>query len=125
MAYMESFEFSALYTLPHSLSREAESPHGVHDGHVVWGCGVHEGMAQFFRNPNPPWCAWRQLLASNQASIDPAMKCGRGHAEDLGRLHDRNRLLLVGGFARRLKARDLMIAAEAANLLRCETLAVR
>ena len=106
---MESFEFAALYTLPHRLSREAESSHGVHDGHIVWRCGVHEGMAQFFRNPNLPRCAWRQLLAFNQAGIDPAMKCGRGHAENLCRLDDRNRVLL-GGFAGRLKARDLMMA---------------
>ena len=45
LANMESFELATLYTLPHGLPRDTESPHGVHDGHVVWGCGVHEGMA--------------------------------------------------------------------------------
>jgi len=45
LANMESFEFAALYTLPHGLPRDAESPHGVHNGHVVWRCGVYEGLA--------------------------------------------------------------------------------
>ena len=59
LANMERFEFAALYTLPHRLPRNAQSPHGVQDGYVVWRCGVHKSIAQFFRNTNPPWRAWR------------------------------------------------------------------
>ena len=45
LPYMESLEFTTLYTLPQSLPRHAESTHGVHDGHVVWRCGVHKRIA--------------------------------------------------------------------------------
>jgi hypothetical protein len=33
---------TALYTLPHGLPRHAESPHGIHYGHVVGRCIVHK-----------------------------------------------------------------------------------
>jgi hypothetical protein len=39
---MKSFELAALYTLPQGLARNAESPHGIYDGHVVWWCIVYE-----------------------------------------------------------------------------------
>ena len=45
LANMERFEFAALYTLPHRLSGDAESPHGVQDGYVVWRCDIHECIA--------------------------------------------------------------------------------
>src|ERR1019366_8597314 len=73
---------------------------------------------------NLPWRSRRQLLAGNQARIQPAMKCGSSHAENLGSFHDWNRLP-QGRFAGRLKARDLMITPQAAHLVCRETLAVR
>jgi len=39
---MKSFELAALYTLPQGLTRNAQSPHGIHDGHVVWRGMVHK-----------------------------------------------------------------------------------
>ena len=42
LTHMKSLELTALYTLPQGLARHSESPHGVHDGYVVWRCIVHE-----------------------------------------------------------------------------------
>ena len=42
LSNMKSLELAALYTLPHGLPRHAESPHGIHYGHVVGRCMVHK-----------------------------------------------------------------------------------
>src|SRR5260370_28385388 len=88
------------------------------------GCLLHEACTQFVGDSNLPWRSGRNLFASNEAVIQPAMNGGRIDAQDLRRLANRHHVPR-GWFGRRFIARNVAIATQATNLIRREALSRR
>src|SRR5215471_13839240 len=75
--------------------------------------------------PGPESCvasreAAIEAFPGHEAGIHPAMECGSGHAQGLSRLAD-GQQVSAGRLRCRYKARDLMIAPQAGDLLCRET----
>src|SRR5215472_7053540 len=69
-----------------------------------------------FGDPNAPRCSGSELFPGHEAGIHPAMECGSRHAQGLSRLAD-GQQVSAGRLRCRYKARDLMIAPQATDLL--------
>src|SRR6202790_3559978 len=95
---MNCLQLAALYTLQDGLARDAEQIHGLEHFHVPVGRIFNKHRTQFLRHTDAPRSAWRDLLARNEAIVEPTMQ-GRGcEAERLrGTLH-RHALSLTGFF---------------------------
>src|SRR5258707_12593781 len=75
------------------------------------------------RQANAPGCAGRQLLARNDAVVEPAVQSRRGDAEHDRGLLDRRQFALGGGRPG-LEARDVPVATQIADTARLEAMAV-
>src|SRR5206468_3972548 len=72
--HVDGFDLAALDTLQHRLARDAEETRGVDHRHVSVGCGINETVTQLRGQPDAPRRARCELLAGNEAVVDPTMK---------------------------------------------------
>jgi hypothetical protein len=120
---MESFEFSALDTLPHGLSRNAQAAHGlVHRDIIRWSI-VDETGAEFVCESNAPWRAGRELFSNDGAVIEGEVDGRWRNAERSGGLPHRHQLAF-GWFGRWPEAWDFPVTAQVADIVGVEAMAV-
>ena|SRR6266496_4544114 len=120
---MDRLEFAALYTVQDRLARNAE-PHGCFEhGEKARRCFFDEESTQLIGDADAPGSTGRELLAGDKAVVEPAMNSRWSETEDLCSLLDSGKLTgwCIGG---QLEARDVAIAAETADLICGEALAV-
>ena len=117
-----SFQFAALYTLQHGLTRNAQFRCGYDHGHVLRRCLLHDPRPQFIVDANLPGRTWRDLLAGNESICQPTMDATGVHAQDLRRLANRNELS-AGRRVWRLEPWDTAIASQAPDLIGGEAFA--
>lgn len=72
---MYGLKLSALYTLQHGLTRDAEYAHCIDERNVSLRNFSGKARPEFVRDPNTPRRTWRQLLADNEAVVQAAMEC--------------------------------------------------
>ncbi|MDQ3688739.1 MAG: hypothetical protein M3406_01620 [Chloroflexota bacterium] len=121
---MDGVELAALDTLQHGLARNAEDL-GCFEHRQPAGGGVFdEAGAELVVDADLPGRAGGELFAGDEAVGAPAVDRGWRDVEDLGGLGDRD-LLSVGRLGGGLVARDVAVAAQAADDLGGEALAGR
>jgi len=120
---IKGFEFAALDALPHGLSRNAQTAHGLVHGEVIGRRLVTEASAQFVRESNTPWRADGELFSSDGAVIESAMDGRWRHTETGGGFPDRHQLSL-GRFGRWPKAWDFPMTAQIADSVGVKTMTI-
>ena len=93
-------------------------------GRYSGGACCHNARTQLIVDANLPRRAGSDLLAGDETIGQPAMNAGRVHAQNLRRFADRNQFS-GGRLSRRLEARNVAIAAQAADLVGGETFSGR
>ncbi len=83
-ADVQGGKLAALYTLQDGLPRNAENAHRIDHGNVSLGRLVHKKRAQFVGHADAPWSAWSELLAGDEAIVEPAMYRRGRDAKNLG-----------------------------------------
>ena len=86
---IEGFEFTALDTLPHGLSRNTQAAHGLIHREVIRGSVFGEAGAEFVCESNAPRCADSDLFSNDGAVVDGTVDGRWRHAEYGGGLPDR------------------------------------
>ena len=119
---VKGFEFAALYTLQHGLSGNTEPQSCFEHRQILWRRLFDEARPQLVGHADVPRSTWRELLADDYPGDEPAVQCGRHHAEDLGGVLDGDEFA-IGALSRRLTARDVAIAAQVADVSGAEALA--
>lgn len=118
------FQFAALYTLQHGLTRDAQF-HGClqHRQILRWSLG-RDARSQLFGDTDLPWSARSNLFTGDEAFGKPTMDSGSVHAQDLCGLVDGDNFALrsIGGW---LKTRNAAIAAQTADLISGEAFPAR
>lgn len=107
-------KLAALYTLQDSLAANAKGECGFEHRDVASGCLVYKTGAQLIGDADSPRGAGRELLAGDEAVIQPAMHRGWCDAKNFGSAIDSDVLstwLLLGRF----EARNLPVGAQAAD----------
>src|SRR3982751_4810765 len=99
------FEFPALYTLQHSLTRNTQFRCGYDHGHVLRRRLLHDARPQFIIDTNLPRRTRSDLLTRYETVRQPAMNAGCVHSQNLCRLANGNEFS-AGRFSWRLEARD-------------------
>ena len=84
-AHVDCLELAALYTLQDRLARDAEQMHGFEHRYVAVGHVLDEAANAVHRHSDPPRCSGSDLLASNEAIVEPAMQGRWCKPESLGR----------------------------------------
>ena len=77
---------------------------------------LHDARPQLIGDANLPRRARSDLLARDETVCQPAVNAGRVHVQDLRCLADRNQFP-AGRLSRRLEARNIAIASQAADLV--------
>jgi hypothetical protein len=77
-------ELAALDTLQHGLAGDAQGAGGVLHGDPAFGCVIDEHGAQFVGEADPPGRAGGELLAGDEAVVEPAQQGGGGDPELVG-----------------------------------------
>jgi hypothetical protein len=121
---IEGFEFAALNALPHGLSRNAQTAHGLVHGEVIERRLVTEASAQFVRESNTPWRADSEFFSSDGGVIESAMDCRWRHTENGGSFPDRHQLAL-DRFGRWPEAWDFPMTAQIADSVGVKTMTIR
>ena len=91
---MDGIEFAVVDTLQHRLARDAEQLSGFLHGHVPCRGLLDKAIAQLLGDTDLPGRARRDLLAGNEAIVEPSVQGRWGDVEDLGRLFDAHQLAL-------------------------------
>src|SRR6266481_6420142 len=120
---VHDFELAALDTLQHGLARDTELAGCLVHGHEAVPSSLAESGDEVIGQANAPGCAGRQLLARNDAVVEPAVQSRRGDAEHDRGLLDRRQFALGGGRPG-LEARDVPVATQIADTARLEAMAV-
>src|SRR5258708_1726407 len=114
---------AALETLQYGLARDTELAGCLVHGHEAVPSSLAESGDEVIGQANAPGCAGRQLLARNDAVVEPAVQSRRGDAEHDRGLLDRRQFALGGGRPG-LEARDVPVATQIADTARLEAMAV-
>src|ERR1700687_3660953 len=120
---VHDFELAALATLQHGLARDTERAGCLVHGHEAVPSSLAESGDEVIGQANAPGCGGRQLLARNDAVVEPAVQSRRGDAEHDRGLLDRRQFALGGGRPG-LEARDVPVATQIADTARLEAMAV-
>jgi hypothetical protein len=112
-------ELTALYSLQHRLSGQAETQPRFEHRQVARGRLFDEARPQLVGYADAPRRAGRELLADDDPGGEPAMQRRRRHAEDRGGLRDREQFA-VSALGGRLAPGDVAIAAQTADVQRGE-----
>jgi hypothetical protein len=115
---IEGFEFAVLDTLPHSLSRNAQTAHGLVHGDVIGRRLATEASAQFVRDSDA-----QRRADGDGAVIESAMDSRWRHTENGGGFPDRHQLAL-GRFGRWPEAWDFPMTAPIANSVGVKTMTI-
>ena len=70
---MKSFDLAALDTLPHRLSRNSQQTHRLIHGEEVLRRFFGDAVTQVFCETNTPGRSEGELLAGDDAFVEPAM----------------------------------------------------
>ncbi|HKY39828.1 MAG TPA: reverse transcriptase domain-containing protein [Polyangiaceae bacterium] len=111
---VDGVELATLYTLQDGLTADAQGERGFEHRNVTRRRLVDEARAQLIGDANAPRGAWCELLAGNEAVVEPAMHGGGRDAENLCSTIDGDDL---AGLLRlgRLEARNVPVNAQAAH----------
>ncbi len=121
---VDSLEVATLYTLQDGLTADAQSERGFEHRDVAGWRVVNETCAQLIGDANAPRSAGRELLASDEAVVEPTVHRGRRDAENVCSAIDVDDLALLLRVGR-LETRDLPVRAQAADAAGCEAQAFR
>src|SRR5437763_15219455 len=89
---MDDFELTALDTLQHGLTRDAEKAHCLVPGEGALRLLIDKASAQILGQANAPRRCRGQLLTADEAIIEPTMDSPGGGSKDRGRLSDGQQL---------------------------------
>jgi hypothetical protein len=120
---MNGFDLAALDTLPHRLPGDAQPAHDLVHGESALGGLFCDAAAQLVGEANAPRGAWCQLLAGDDAVVEPTMNGGGCDAERRGGLFDRQRFAF-GRRRRRLMAIDVPMATQIADVVGGEAMTI-
>src|SRR5436305_14084998 len=118
---MDRFQFAALDTLQHGLTRNAEFQRGLQHGQVFRRSFLDETRPQYRGHANLPRRSGSQLFTSDKAVVETTMQRRWGEAEGSGGLADVDQFS-HGLFGGRLIAGDLSIAPQSSHMNRREML---
>src|SRR3954452_14664563 len=113
---MDDFELTALDTLQHGLTRDAEKAHCLVHGEGALRPLIDKASAQSLGQANAPRSCRGQLLTADEAVIEPAMDGRGGDSEYRCRLFDRQQLALRDDRGR-LEARDVPLPSQTAHMV--------
>jgi hypothetical protein len=113
---MDDFELTALDTLQHGLTRDAEKAHCLVHGEGALRLLIDKASAQILGQANAPRSCRGQLLTADEAVIEPAMDGRGGDSEYRCRLFDRQQLALRDDRGR-LEARDVPLPPQTAHMV--------
>src|SRR5712691_5276606 len=86
---MDGFNLATLDSLPHGLPGNAQQAHGLIHGEITLGSCFSNACAQVVGETNAPRCAGGQLLARNDAIVEPTMNGRSRNSERIRCLLDR------------------------------------
>ena len=119
---MGGFELSALDTLQHGLTGDAERAHGLaHGQEAVVRLGV-EARLELVGQANAPGSAGGVLLAGDDAVVEQPVKGRGGDAERDGGLPDGHEIAV--GVRRFAEGRDIPVPAQVADAVAVEAMAI-
>ena len=96
--------------MQHRLAREAENASGLTHGDKAFGCLFDEARKEFFAEENPPRRSGRELLAGDEAIVQPAVdRRGRDPKALGGSVHGQQ--LALGWLRWALEARNAPMVA--------------
>ena len=122
LPYQDRFEFAALYTLQHRLSRDPEFHCSFQHRQIVrWGL-LQDPRPQLIGDANLPWGAGSDLLACDEAISQPTVNGRSVEAEDLRSFANRRQFSLRW-LSRWLEAGNLTITAQTTDLVGRKALA--
>jgi len=113
---MDDFELTALDTLQHGLTRDAEKAHCLVHGEGALRLLIDKASAQILGQANAPRRCWGQLLTADEAIIEPTMDSRGGGSKNRGRLSD-GQQLAVRDERGRLEARDVPLPPQTAHMV--------
>jgi hypothetical protein len=105
-------QLAALDTLQHGLSGNAQRLHRTPHGQPAWWRLLGEACAEFLGQADLPGRAWSDLLATQEAGLQPAMEGGWGDAQPTRRFSHGHQVA-VWRFCRWLMPRDVPRGAHA------------
>ena len=98
-ADVDGVQLTMLDTLPHGLAGDAEPADGFAHGQEAIGNGVGDAALELVAEADPPGCAGGDLLARDEAILEPAQDGGWGDVEKPCRLADIEQCASVVGSA--------------------------
>src|SRR5437763_2707428 len=113
---MDDSELTALDTLQHGLTRDAEKAHCLVHGEGALRLLIDKASAQILGQANAPRRCRGQLLTADEAVIEPTMDSRGGGSKDRGRLSD-GQQLAVRDDRGRLEARDVPLPLQTAHMV--------
>ena len=120
---MHGVELAALYTLQHSLARDAENFRRLLHWDIALGGVLDEAPEELIGDADLPWRAWGQLFPGNEPVVEPTVD-GRGRdAENFGGLFDGDQFPL-SGLIRGFAARDVPMPPQIAYAVGREAVTV-
>jgi hypothetical protein len=118
----DGVQLATLDTLQHGLAGDAQGASHLLHGDIAFAWRVDEAGAQVVGNPDAPRCARRELLAGDDAVIEPSMDSRGGGVEDGCGLADVDQFA-IDGRRRQFDARDIAPVMQTADMVGGETVA--
>ena len=82
-----------------------------------------EAGEKLWGDPDLPWCSGRDLFAGDESIVDPPVQRRGRHIQALGRFLDAHQVT-VGRAGRWIETPEFPVAAQGADMYRCEGVAV-